>query len=153
VTMGWQHVRGDEISVRQEKTDAPLMIPMHPNLLQALMVVPRTNLTFLLTEFGKPFTSAGFGNWFRDRCNEAGLPQCSAYGLRKLATTRLANAGCSNQQIKAITGHRSDNALAPYIRARDQATLARDATGILRADQERGVSNLETRLDKKRKKT
>ena len=29
--------------------------------------------TFLVTEYGRPFTAAGFGNWFRDRCNEAGL--------------------------------------------------------------------------------
>ena len=39
--------------------------------------------TFLVTEYGKPFTPAGFGNWFRQRCDEAGLPQCSAHGLRK----------------------------------------------------------------------
>jgi integrase len=60
------------------------------------------------------------------------LPQCSAHGLRKLAATRLADAGCSHQQIKAITGHRSDSALAPYIRAADQARLARQAMDILR---------------------
>ena len=55
----------------------------------------------------KPKTS-----WFRD-AQQAGLPQCSAHGLRKLAATRLANAGCSSEQIKAITGHRSDSGLAP----------------------------------------
>ena len=33
-------------------------------------------MTFLLTGQGRPFTVAGFGNWFRDRCNEAGLSQC-----------------------------------------------------------------------------
>jgi hypothetical protein len=26
-------------------------------------------MTFLETEYGKPFTAAGFGNWFRDRCD------------------------------------------------------------------------------------
>jgi Phage integrase family len=35
------------------------------------------------------------------------VPQCSAHGLRKAAATRLANAGCSSDQIRAITGHRS----------------------------------------------
>src|SRR5262249_52597864 len=39
--------------------------------------------------------------------NEAGLPQCSAHGLRKAAATRLANAGCNTDQIKAITGHKA----------------------------------------------
>ena len=31
--MGWQHVNGDTIAVRQEKTDTALLIPMHPQLL------------------------------------------------------------------------------------------------------------------------
>ena len=116
VKMGWQHVKDGWIAVRQEKTDVPLMIQMHPELERAMASVPRTNLTFLVTERGAPFTSAGFGNWFRDRCDEAGLPQCSAHGLRKAAATRLANAGCSTDQIKAITGHKSLSEVARYRR-------------------------------------
>ena len=105
-------------------------------------------MTFLVTEFGKPFTSAGFGNWFRDRCNEAGLPQCSAHGLRKLAATRLANAGCSTDQIKAITGHKSLSEVARYTKAADQARLARQAIGMMRADREQKLSSNPTGLDK-----
>jgi integrase len=44
--MGWQHVTGDAIAVRQQKTAAALLIPMHPHLVAALASVPRTNLTF-----------------------------------------------------------------------------------------------------------
>jgi len=102
VRAGWQHIKGAAIAVRQEKTDTPLMIPLHPELVQVLAAVPKTNLTFLVNERGAPFTPAGFGNWFRDRCNEASLAKCSAHGLRKAAATRLANAGCSTDQIKAI---------------------------------------------------
>src|SRR5215831_8189193 len=126
---------------------------MDQDLVQALTAAARTNLTFLVTERGAPFTAAGFGNWFRDRCNEAGLPQCSAHGLRKLAATRLANAGCSTDQIKAITGHRSISEVARYTKAADQARLARQAAGLLRVEREQKLSNLEPRLDKKRKKS
>jgi Phage integrase family len=49
----------------------------------------------------------GFGSWFRDRCNEAGLSHCSAHDLRKACATRFANAGCTPEQIKAITGHKT----------------------------------------------
>jgi integrase len=153
VRMGWQHVQGDQIAVRQEKTDKPLLIPIDAPLTAALAALPRTNLNFLVTEFGKPFTSAGFGNWFRRRCNEAGLPQCSAHGLRKAAATRLANAGCSADQIKAITGHKSLSEVARYTKAADQARLARQAMNILRTDQQQTLSNQQTRLDKKREKT
>jgi integrase len=154
VRMGWQHVRGDSIAVRQQKTDTPLLIPMHPDLVQALASVPKTNLTFLLTEKGAPFTPAGFGNWFRKKCDLAGLPQCSAHGLRKAAATRLANAGCSANQIMAVTGHKSLSQVAPYVRDADQQRLARQALKIqLGSEQEQKLSNQPTRLDKTRAKS
>jgi integrase len=145
VRMGWQHVQGDSIAVRQEKTGRPLLIPMHPELALALASAPRTNLTFLVTEFGAPFTSAGFGNWFRERCNEAGLPQCSAHGLRKCAATRLAEAGCSLHQIMAVTGHKSMSSVKPYTDRADQARLAREAFATqLRAKREQNLPNTQT---------
>ena len=32
--------------------------------------------TYLVTNFGKPFSVGGFGNRFRKWCDEAGLPHC-----------------------------------------------------------------------------
>jgi integrase len=137
--MGWQHVKGDTIAVRQQKTGAALLIPLHPELASALAMANRTNLSILLTERGTPFTSGGFGMWFRKRCNEAGLPQCSAHGLRKLAATRLANAGCTTEEIKAITGHKSASEVARYTKAADQERLARQALNKLGAETGTGI--------------
>jgi hypothetical protein len=69
--MGWQHIQGDCIAVRQEKTNTPLLIPIDEPLAAVLGVLRRKNMTFLVTGFGKPFTAPGFGNWFRERCDEA----------------------------------------------------------------------------------
>src|SRR5262245_40005924 len=44
-------------------------------------------------------------HWFRQECDRAGLPNCSAHGLRKAAARRLAEAGCTAHEIGAITGH------------------------------------------------
>ena len=75
---------------------------MHPeSAAKPLALDTRAHLTFLITERGAPFTSAGFGNWFRDRCNLAGLPQCSAHGLRKAHVVRRANSGASAEQLMA----------------------------------------------------
>lgn len=52
-----------------------------------------------MTEFGKPFSVAGFSNRFRKWCNEAGLPHCSAHGLRKAGSARLAELGASDRKI------------------------------------------------------
>jgi integrase len=128
VRMGRQHVRAGAITVRQQKTGATLEIPIHPELRKALDAVSSEHLTYLVTEHGKPFTAAGFGNWFRDRCNEADLSkECSAHGLRKAACRRLAEAGCTAHQIAAISGHASLREVERYTRAADQARLARQA--------------------------
>jgi integrase len=150
IRFGWQHVQGDTIAVRQEKTGTPLLIPIHPELAKALAAAPKTDMTFLIGERGKPFTADGFGAWLRARCNEAGLPRhCSAHGLRKAAATRLANAGCSTDQIKAITGHKALAEVARYTKAADQRRLALQALSIqLGAERERDLVQLSNRLDK-----
>jgi integrase len=88
-------------------------------------------MTFLLTEYGHPFSAAGFGNWFRTQCDLAGLPHCTAHGLRKAAARRMAEAGCTNQQIKSITGHKTDKEVARYTAAADQIRLSDQAIEAL----------------------
>jgi integrase len=124
VCMGKQHVRNGAIAVRQIKTGAALQIPMHETLAAIIAATPSEHLTYLTTQFGKPFTSAGFGNWFRDQCNAAGLGHCSAHGLRKAAARRLAEAGCTTHEIAAITGHASLREIQRYTKAADQTRLA-----------------------------
>ena len=150
VRMGWQHVKGDRIAVRQQKTDKPLLIKMHPELVRVLASVPKGNLSFLVTERGAPFTPAGLSNWFGKQCREAGLRHCSAHGLRKLALTRRANAGASTEMLKAFGGHETSKEVERYTREADQARL--DEQGLelqLRAEREQNLVQPETRLDKK----
>jgi integrase len=105
VRMGWQHISDGAIAVKQVKTGVPLLIPLDidPLLPEALQSAPKTNMTFLVAKSGAPISPRGFTSWFRLKCNDAGLPECSAHGLRKLVATRLANIGCSEDEIKAIT--------------------------------------------------
>ena len=132
IRMGWQHVRDGKIAVMQQKTSASLWIPIHPALLSVLTATPRDNMTFLVTAAGKPFSPAGFGNWFGDSCREAGLPVgYNAHGLRKAAARRLAEAGCTSQQIMAVTGHRSLGEVERYTREVDQVALATEAMSML----------------------
>jgi integrase len=149
IRLGWQHVKGDVIALRQDKTDKALHLPIHPELQRALTATPRTNLTFLVTASGRPFSGPSFTNWFKQQCKHAGLPQCSAHGLRKAGATRLANAGCSTDQIRAITGHKTLSEVERYTRAADQHRLARQALDIqLGSEREQKLSNHQTRLDK-----
>jgi integrase len=127
VRMGRKHVRSDVVEVRQQKTGKLIPIPMHPELARILATTPAAiTSTFLMTAFGKPFTSAGFGKWFRERCDEAGLlKECAAHGLRKAACRRLAEAGCSANVIASISGHTSLREVERYTKAADQERMAR----------------------------
>lgn len=89
----------------RRKNPVVISIPIVPQLEKIIATSPCGDLTFLIKAFGKGFTPEGFGNWFRDRCDEASLKHCSAHGLRKAAVSRLAELGCSTQEIMAITGH------------------------------------------------
>ena len=124
VRLGPQHVRAGRIVYRQEKTGRQLAIPIHPQLAEILNAAPSGHLTFLVTAHGKPFSAAGFGNWFRECCDAAGLPHCSAHGLRKAQARRLAEAGCSAHEIAAITGHKTLKEVQRYTEAVDQARMA-----------------------------
>ncbi|MDE0944982.1 MAG: tyrosine-type recombinase/integrase, partial [Alphaproteobacteria bacterium] len=116
VGMGRQHVRDSRIQLRQVKTGTALAVSIHPNLQAVLDAHSVDNLTFLVTEFGKPFTAAGFGNWFRKQAIAAGLPDvCRSHGLRKAAARRLAEAGCTAPQIASVTGHKSLSEVERYI--------------------------------------
>jgi integrase len=134
IKLGWQHLRPDPekpgryiIRMRQQKTEEPLDIPVHPKLQAILDTVPKTQLVFLQTQYNRPYARAtAFSNWFRLECDRAGLSSvCSFHGLRKAAARRLAEAGVSVRVIAAITGHRSLKEISRYTKAADQLKLAR----------------------------
>ncbi|NCQ24380.1 MAG: tyrosine-type recombinase/integrase [Roseovarius sp.] len=128
VRIGRQNVRAGVLTNTQQKTGTEVCIPLHPDLVASLDALPKKNMTFLLTEYGKPFTPDGFGNWFRDRVVEAKLPKgLSPHGLRKAACRRLAEAGCSANQIMAISGHRNLKEVTRYTDAASRSALARSA--------------------------
>ncbi|MGE5502164.1 MAG: tyrosine-type recombinase/integrase [Ignavibacteriales bacterium] len=132
VRMGWQHVSEGKLRVIQQKTGTALLIPLHPALKTELDCLPKTNLTFLMTAYGRPMSAAGFTNWFRECARKAGLPNGSApHGLRKAAARRLADAGCTTHQIAAITGHLSLKEVERYSKGADQARLAEAAIASL----------------------
>lgn len=135
ILFGKQHVSKGWIKFTQQKNrnskPVTLSIPIHPTLQGVIDRSPCGDLTFLVTEFKRPFTSNGFGNWFRKRCTEAGLPQCSAHGLRKASASRLADRGATEHQIMSMTGHTTSKEVTRYTKAARQKVLARSAVGLM----------------------
>jgi integrase/recombinase XerD len=136
VRLGPQHIRDGRLRYRQAKNEhrspVDLDIPVHPDLRTIVEATPTNHLTFLTTAYGRAFTPSGFGNKFREWCNEAELPHCSAHGLRKAAAARLAERGATAHEIMAITGHRSLEEVERYTRAARQGKLADAAIAKLK---------------------
>ena len=115
----------------EHRNPVHLDIPLHPELERIIAATPSGHLTFLTTALGKPFTAPGFGNWFRERCDEAGLHHCSAHGLRKATATTLAERKATPHMIQSLTGHRTLHEVENYTRAARQALLADEAMKLL----------------------
>lgn len=152
IRMGRQHIADGSIKVVQDKTGKELWIPVAPQLAAAIAGMPTAinNLCFLINEQGKPFTRAGFGNWFREKCDDAGLPHCTAHGLRKAIMRRMAELGGSNQTMKSVSGHTKDNEVARYTEAANQRRMADHAISVLSGWEK---SNRGKRLDTEPSKT
>jgi integrase len=128
VRIGRQHIRDGVLTVKQGKTGATLAIPVHPHLQTVLDATPSEHLTFLVTATGKPYGGNALSAQFRNWCDAAGLPKrCKPHGLRKAACRRLAEVGCSANEIMSISGHATMKELVRYTAAADQARLARNA--------------------------
>jgi integrase/recombinase XerD len=136
VRLGPQHVRGGRVKFRQAKNEhrnpIDIDIPLHSELGASIAATPLQHLTFLTTAYGRPFSPAGFGNWFRARCDEAELQHCSAHGLRKACAVALAEAGASTHEIAAVTGHVSLEEIERYTRAARKTKLADAAIAKLK---------------------
>jgi len=117
----------------ERTTGIELAIPVHAELRHIIDATPSGHLTFLVTQFSKPFAVAGFGNWFRDQCDKANLHHCAFHGLRKAASVRLAEAGCTPHEIAAITGHASLKEIVRYTNTADRKRLARAAMEKVKA--------------------
>jgi integrase len=125
VSLGPPNMRSGRLIFTASKNGAALNIPIADPLAATIAATPMIGVkTFLVTEYGKPFTPAGFGNWFRERCNEAGLPHCSAHGLRKAFLRRMAEAGCSEDYIASISGHKDMREIRVYVQAANKARMA-----------------------------
>jgi integrase len=139
VTFGRQHVRSDWLRYVPKKTlykrrDVSQK-PWLPVLADIVARSPCGSLTFLETAHRKPFTPAGFGNWFRDRCDEAGLEICSAYGLKKAGATLAAENGATASQLMAMFDWSTISQAKVYTDAADRKRLAGEAMGLINLDQ------------------
>lgn len=148
VEFGKQHVRDGWLRYvpkkllykRRDMSQKPWL----PILAQIVEASPCGALTYLETSHGKAFTPAGFGNWFREQCDAAGLPMCTAHGLKKAGATIAAENGATVHQLMAIFDWTTISQAEVYTRRAERKRLAGEAMGLISLDRSgnAGVSDL-----------
>lgn len=106
-------------------------IPVLPELDRVIEASPAGEMTYLVTEYGLPFSAAGFGGKMRQWCNEAGLPECSSHGLRKAGAATAAENGATPHQLMSIFGWLTIAEAERYTRAARRRKMAGEAMGLL----------------------
>lgn len=133
IHLGRQHIKAGRFVLTQSKGGKALILAIAPQLLEAIVAMPANPdaMCFLLNDYGVSYSRKGFGNKFRQWCDQAGLQLCSAHGLRKATMRRMAELEMPNKTMKSVSGHSRDDEVTLYTEAANQERLARDAIGRL----------------------
>jgi integrase len=134
LAMNLEHVKDDQISVRQIKTGKPLWIPLHREL-RPVVAERRTagigKMPLVMSPAGKHFTVDYFhAQWGLEMKKEPqGRIRSEGYvphGLRKNAVNKLLESGCTTKEVEAITGQ-SLQIIEHYAKRANQPKLAASA--------------------------
>jgi integrase len=131
IALGRQHVKDGWVVYTQEKNRKrkPVVVetPMPEAVRAAIEACPSPpdSLTFLTNEWGRPFGKRAFNDWFRARCDEAGLPErCKPHGLRKVGCRIMAESDCTAHEIMSVSGHTTLKEVERYTKAVNRKRLA-----------------------------
>lgn len=122
--LGRQHLRGNVLQFRTQKTGAVVTVELPQYLLDLIDKTKTGDLHFIITSHGKPFSKPGFGNWFGDAARKAGVGK-NAHGLRKLAATIAADEGATAHELMAQFGWASPKQAEIYTRGADRERLGK----------------------------
>ncbi len=85
-------------------------------------------MAYLVNAWERPYASpSAFASRFKKWCVQAGLPHCTAHGLRKAAATMMAENGGTEHELMACFGWDSPKQAALYTRKANREKLAAKA--------------------------
>jgi integrase len=97
-------------------------------------VAGHPQMTYLLTEYGRPFSHAGLGNAFRKWAVAADVEGKSLHGVRKGVASLLTAQGASTPEIDVLLGHEMGSGeTRVYTRAAARRQLAESVVARLDA--------------------
>lgn len=120
----WSNVRDGQISYRRGKTGVGGKYTILPELAAELAILPRDVMILISHGAGLPYKPETLGNWFKDQCRAADLPNCALHGIRKGMATAIADGGGTEFEVMAFLCHATPKEAATYTRKADRGRLA-----------------------------
>ena len=119
-------VKGGLLSIKTAKRGVDVAVPIGPLITEALALQTHSAVTLCTNSYGFPWKGNGFRSAFMKmmRCLEAEgnvARGCTFHGLRHDVATRLAEAGCSAEDIAAVLGQKSSRMAAQYAGKADRS--------------------------------
>lgn len=109
LALRWDQYVNGAIRLRQGKTDALVEVPAHRDLRAVLDALPRRSAHILCDSKGKRFAGDHFRHEWRKATLAAGLDGLQNRDLRRTAMVRMAEAGATDIEIAAVSGHDIDS--------------------------------------------
>jgi integrase len=103
-----------EVLVTQDKTDVKVWIPAPRELAELIAGMPKDNVLLFPNSAGRQWVASAWGSEIRKLMKKTGHEAYSLHGLRKNATIELLEAGCTPDEVKAITGHITTQMIEKY---------------------------------------
>jgi len=146
VRLGRQHIKDGRLRFTQAKNarKAPVFvdIPLLPELAAVINTSATGDLTFLVHSHGRPWNKVSFSRRMRQWCDEAGLPHCSAHGVRKAAACAAAEGGATEMEMMAIFGWTTADMARVYTAKARRAKLADRSMHLLGGHQNTDGTNV-----------
>lgn len=122
--MCWDHIEDDGITVKQGKTGTRLWLPFTPRLRAYLEALPRVGATIATGPHGKALNYQGAAQPIMVVRRKIGAVAYTIHGWRYTAASHLAAAGATDEELQAITGHKSRAMVVKYAGAQRQRARA-----------------------------
>ncbi len=123
----WSDFDGEALRLTQNKTGKELYLPCTPSLLIALNNAPKSGLTILTKEDGRPMDYHYLARHMLSERKRLGTTAFDLHALRYRGVMELAWAGCDDDEIASYSGHTSKDMIQKYAGKARQITRAKQA--------------------------
>ena len=125
--MRWDDLQSGGVHIRQGKTGKRLWVPLTPALRAVLASTPKAGLTICAQANGKPTSYRGAADLIMAVRRKIGAEAFDIHSLRHTVASELLEAGCTDEQIAAVTGHASLASVKRYTATVRQISRAKEA--------------------------